>query len=140
MEIILPINLIPYKHQLEAWRALFIDEYRYVVSIVHRRAGKTLGVINSLVVAGLKRKGLYIHSFPKLKQAREICFEGMDNEGVPYLDRIPRELITRIDKVNMRLHLVNGSIIQWIGTDNFNIQSKKPLKKEESIMLYFIIS
>lgn len=117
----LPYNFEPYDYQRDTMRAIILEDYKNAVIIRHRRGGKTIEEVNTLLALGMKRVGLHLHSFPSATQARSVCFDAMDYEGVPFLDRIPSELMASDpNKTRMEIKLVNGSILKWIGTDNFN--------------------
>lgn len=121
MRIILPHEFKPRPYQREANRAYFIDHKRYMVEIWHRRAGKTKNALNFLVSAGLQRVGNYFHTFPELTQARRAVWNNIDKEGRRYIDHVPRCLIDgNINNTDMRINLINGSMIQLAGADRYD--------------------
>ncbi len=90
------------------------------VCIWPRRHGKDLHGLVMLIGEALKRKGLYNYYFPTFSLAKKIVWKGMDKEGKPFLDYIPKELMTDKNETDLRLELPNGSLVQLIGTDNIN--------------------
>lgn len=90
------------------------------VVIWHRRAGKDLTVLNMLWTEALKRVGLYNYYFPTFALGKAIIWKGMDKDGKPFLSYIPQEAIKDRNETEMRLELVNGSIIRIVGTDNIS--------------------
>jgi len=90
------------------------------VSILHRRAGKDLTMLNMLWVEALKRVGLYNYYFPTFSLGKNISWKGMDKEGRTFLSYIPPELVKDKNETDMRIELVNGSIIRIVGTENVN--------------------
>lgn len=55
----------------------------------HRRAGKDLYGINVIAKATMKRPGLYWHCFPTQLQGRKTIWDGVTNDGRPFLDHFP---------------------------------------------------
>jgi len=91
-----------------------------VVAIWHRRSGKDKTFLNLLVKKALERKGSYYYFFPTYKQGKKILWNGMDKSGFKFTDHIPKEIRKRTDNTEMLIELINGSIIQVIGTDNID--------------------
>ena len=93
-----------------------------------RRNGKDLAALNILIAKAMQRPGLYFYIAPYATQVRTIIWEGMDGTGKRFLDYIPSQLITRkLDQI-MKLWLVNGSMIQLLGSDNVDaIVGSNPL-------------
>jgi len=90
------------------------------VSIIHRRGGKDLTMLNMLWVEAVKRVGLYNYYFPTYSLGKKIIWKGMDKDGKPFLSYIPGELIKDKNETELRLEFINGSIIQIVGTENIN--------------------
>jgi len=88
--------------------------------VVHRRAGKDLTMLNLLWVEAVKRVGLYNYYFPTYSLGKKIVWKGMDKDGKPFLSYIPSDLIKDKNETELRLELINGSIIQIVGTENIN--------------------
>jgi phage terminase large subunit len=94
----------------------------------HRRSGKDLTCLNYTVKAMFERVGAYYHLFPQFGQARRVIWDGRDKDGVRFLDHFPPELIKSKHENELKITLVNGSIYQLIGTDNFdNIVGANPI-------------
>lgn len=85
-----------------------------------RRHGKDLSALNVTWAKSQQRVGTYFYFLPTYSQARKIIWNGMDGGGKRFLDYIPRELIARTHETEMRLTLTNGSIIQFVGSDNID--------------------
>ena len=86
----------------------------------HRRAGKDLTCFSYMAKEMFSRRGIYYYFLPNYQQGRKIIWEGMDREGMRFLDRMPRELVKRIQNQEMVMELTNGSIFRVIGTDNID--------------------
>lgn len=94
------------------------------VCIWPRRHGKDLHGLQLLMQGALNRVGLYNYYFPTFSLAKKIVWKGMDKQGTPFLDYIPKELLKPgtegKNETDLRLEFTNGSIIQLVGTDNIN--------------------
>lgn len=121
MQIIrLPHLFTPREYQTPVMRAFFYGEIRKLFLVWHRRAGKDLTCINILIAAAMQRRGTYLFLLPQTNQARKVIWRGMDAEGIPFLERIPKSLIHRKNKQEMSVDLINGSIIQLGGSNNYD--------------------
>lgn len=92
---------------------------RYVV-IWPRRSGKDVCAFNLLFRAALKKVAVYYYIFPTYSQAKKVVWDSITNTGEKFLDYIPKELITSTNGTEMKINLVNGSLIQLIGSDNID--------------------
>lgn len=101
--------------------------YRRAVSIWHRRAGKDKTLLNLTVKKAFERKGNYYIYFPTSTLGRKILWQGMDRNGMPFMDHIPKDLRTKIREDEMRIELVNGSAIQVMGTDKAEVVGPNPV-------------
>lgn len=120
MIVDLPYRFKPRHYQTEVNRAIFVERKKHILQILHRRAGKTIDILNVCIGLSMEEVGLGLYTFPQVNQARRNIWEGVDKTGRKYLDYIPINLIDRLDNQCMSVHLVNGSIIQFCGTDNFD--------------------
>lgn len=91
----------------------------------HRRAGKDFTMFNLMVRMATKRVGIYYYFLPTFAQGKKIIWDGMTNEGLRFVDCIPKPFVKNMNAQEMKILLVNGSIIQVIGTDNFNCYDDK---------------
>lgn len=121
MKIILPHQFNPRPYQVAANRAFFIDNIRFSIQVLHRRAGKSKNALNKILGAAMRDVGNYYHTFPELTQARRAIWNGIDKEGKRYLDHIPNCLRDgRPNNTDMRIDLINGSSIQLAGADRYD--------------------
>ena len=121
MKITLPKLFDPRDYQHDVMRAFFIEQMKRFVCVFHRRAGKDRVALNIMIAAAMQRKGLYYYAFPTQTQARKSIWEGIGADGVKFLDQIPKEIIEgNINKSEMKVELVNGSIIRFVGTDQYD--------------------
>jgi len=73
-----------------------------------------------MIVAALTRVGTYFYVFPTFSSGRRILWDAINNDGFKILDYIPQELVESKNEQQMRLRLINGSVIQIIGSDNYD--------------------
>jgi hypothetical protein len=91
------------------------------VAIWHRRAGKDKTLFNLVVKEAVKAPGVYYYFFPTYSQGKKILWDGIDpRTGMKFLDHIPPEIMEKKSDTEMKITLNNRSIIQIVGTDNFD--------------------
>ncbi len=94
---------------------------KFLVWVMHRRGGKDRTALAQACRDAFKRVGLYWHCLPTLKQARKVVWDNITSEGKNLIAQtFPPALIKRRLDDEMKLELVNGSIVQLVGADNFN--------------------
>ncbi len=118
--VYLPYRFTPYPYQKTVFKAFFKDKIKRLICIWHRRAGKDLSLINLCIIAAHQRVGTYYYLFPQLGQARRNIWQGMDEEGIGFMDRFPARLIRKINHSEMRIQFKNGSVFQLVGCDYYN--------------------
>lgn len=87
--------------------------------IVHN-SGKDIVSFNYMLRAALHKVGVYFYIFPTYSQARKVIWDSITNDGRRFLDFIPPELIAATNSSEMKITLVNSSIIQLLGSDNID--------------------
>ena len=115
----LPHKFEPRNYQLPQFQA-YERGIRRFVKVWHRRAGKDKCDWNFLIQRAQERVGAYWYVLPTYKQAKKIIWRGRDKAGVKFLDHIPKELIKAKNETELLIELTNGSIIQLVGSDNFD--------------------
>jgi len=118
----LPINFKARPYQQNLIHAFMKEKNpcRRAFIVAHRRAGKDLSCWIIMFLKALQRKGTYYYLFPTARQGRKAIWLGIGREGISFLDYIPDRLIEKINNTEMRIHLINKSIIQLIGAANYN--------------------
>jgi len=91
-----------------------------ILAVIHRRAGKDIVSLQMIVLRALKRVGTHVYLFPYTVQARNVCWEGMDFTGKPFISNIPACLIAKKNDARMQLTLINGSRIIFCGSNNLD--------------------
>ncbi len=90
------------------------------VAVWHRRAGKDKTTWNATITNAALSVGYYLYLFPSQTQAKKAIWLGRGNDGVRFLDHIPEELLAYKNNSELRVELINGSIIQFGGSDNYD--------------------
>lgn len=108
----------PRPYQRALFDAIEKKNIKKAVLVWHRRAGKDLCCLQLILWQALQRVGSYLYVLPTYRQARLTLWEASTNDGVPFLDFIPAELIKQKHKQDMCITLVNGSRIYFLGSDN----------------------
>ena len=68
-----------------------------------------------------KRVGSYYYFFPTYSQGRKILWDGIDRDGMPFLNHFPKEIRDgKPNSTEMKLKTINGSLFQVVGSDNIN--------------------
>ena len=96
----LPYLFEPRSYQWQIWDAWDAGIRRFA-EVWHRRAGKDKTFLNFTIERMLTRKGNYCHVFPLKNQARRAIWQGIDREGLRYVEHFPPELIYRVDDQEM---------------------------------------
>lgn len=110
----------PRSYQLPILDALGNKGYKRVIAIWPRRAGKDIVAFNYMLRAAIQLTGVYFYVFPTYSQGRKVIWDSITNDGKRFLDFIPPELVTNTNSTEMKITLINGSIMQLIGSDNID--------------------
>lgn len=110
----------PRDYQLPIFKAFEEDKYKKLMIVMGRRAGKDVCCFNLMVRAALRRVGIYYYILPNATQARKVMFDGMTIDGQKIIDYIPKLLVKAINIQQMKITLINDSIIQFVGSENYN--------------------
>jgi len=117
MQITIPHNYTPRSYQTGLYNCIS-QGFRRAVAVWHRRSGKDKTLLNLLVKEAVKRVGVYYYFFPTYQQGRKVLWDGIDRAGFRYMDHIPQAIRESTNQAEMKVRLINGSIIQIVGTDN----------------------
>lgn len=87
----------------------------------HRRYGKDDICLNLMAIAAHQRVGTYWHMCPEKEQVRKAVWDSLNNEGVRRIDQaFPKELRRRTLENEMKIELLNGSMINFLGSDRYD--------------------
>lgn len=127
MKIKIPHNFAPRSYQMPLLRAIDSGVKR-AFCLWHRRAGKDKVLFNIFIKRAVQVKGIHYYLLPTYAQAKKVIWDGIDNAGYKFLDHIPKEVIKSVNNTEMKIELINGSILQLIGTDNYDsIRGTNPI-------------
>ncbi|KKK87742.1 hypothetical protein LCGC14_2750220, partial [marine sediment metagenome] len=118
--VVVNLDLLePRDYQIPVFQAM--DQgYKRIVLVTHRRWGKDLISINIILREALRRRGTYFYILPTFTQAKKILWKGMTGDGTPFMDYIPKKLRRKVNQQDMSIDLVNGSIIQLVGSNRYD--------------------
>lgn len=110
----------PRPYQLPICDAFENKGYKKIICVMPRRAGKDILCWNLMIRAALRKVGVYYYILPTYNQARKVIWDSMTNDGMRFIDYIPPQLIKNCNTQEMKIRLVNESLIQLIGSDNID--------------------
>ena len=96
------------------------DGGKKAVWVAHRRSGKDVTCWQYVIEAAIQDVGTYYYCLPEFTHARRVIWEGMLNEGQRFINLIPDAMIKSKNEGQMKIELVNGSIIQLVGSDQYD--------------------
>jgi len=110
----------PREYQKPIMDAILNKGYKRVLAILPRRAGKDLTAFNICIQAMLQKTMVVYYILPTYAQGKKILWDSITNTGERILDCLPKELIESSNSQEMKIKLVNGSLFQIVGSDNFD--------------------
>ena len=110
----------PRDYQLPLLDAVLNKGYRKVLCLWCRRSGKDLTAWNLIIRMALQQVGNYFYCLPTYRQCRLVIFDSITIDQNKFIDYIPKELIKAINIQDMKITLINGSIIQLMGSDTYD--------------------
>jgi len=115
----LPNNWQPRDYQLPAWEYLEKGG-KHAELVWHRRSGKDELGLHRMAVASFERVAGYWYMLPKYNQARKAIWDAINpHTGKKRIDEaFPHELRKSINNQEMKLTLLNDTVIQVVGSDN----------------------
>ena len=116
-EITIPYHFEPRDYQIPIFEA--IDEgIKRIIMVRHRRAWKDKACFNIIVKKAAEDVWIYYYVFPTYSQGKKAVWDWIDKDWWKTIKHIPDEIIKRKNDTEMKVELINGSIIQIIGSDN----------------------
>jgi len=110
----------PRDYQIPIFDAFENKGYKRIMIVFPRRAGKDLTAFNVMIRAAIRKIGVYYYIFPTYSQAKKAIWDSITNDGVKFLDFIPEELIVGKNSQEMKITLINDSIIQFVGSTDYD--------------------
>lgn len=108
----------PRDYQLEFIRSMENFGYKKAIIVWPRRSGKDICAWNIIIRSAIRTVGSYIYCLPSFSMCRRVLLNSKLHDGSSFMDFIPRKLIAGFNKQEMKITLINGSIIIMIGSDN----------------------
>jgi phage terminase large subunit len=111
----------PARHYQKPVVQYFRGGGRHAYCTWHRKAGKdrTATFIESELA--FKRVGLYWHALPRYEDARKVIWDAITPDGKRLIDlNFPDAICKKKNSHEMKIELINGSIWQPVGADNYN--------------------
>lgn len=115
----IPHKFTPRDYQLPLFQAMDAGTKRAIL-VWHRRAGKDKACWNYMIKRAVERVGTYFYFLPEYSQAKKVVWDNIDNDGFKMIHHIPQELVKATNATDLKIELVNGSVIQLMGADNFS--------------------
>jgi len=112
--ITIPHRFKPRPYQLGFFKSIDSGVQR-VLLVWPRRHGKDKSCFNGLVKKAAERVGNYYYIFPEYNQGRKALWDNIDKDGMRTIDHVPKELVKSKNATEMKIELINGSIIQVVG-------------------------
>ena len=114
-----------YPHAVDFWRAVMINDVKFVVEAWARRLGKDRHFFEAFWRKALMDTGNYFIGFPTLVQGKKVLWDAIDLEGLRIFDYIPQEVLySKPNNSTCTITLRNknnpkqkGSTIQMVGLD-----------------------
>lgn len=114
------IPLVDYREYQKPFIRYMRNGGKRAVKVWHRRSGKDLTDWQYIAEAAIQEQGGYFYCLPEFTHARKVIWEGMMNEGTRFIDLIPEEITKKRHEAEMKIELVNGSIIRLVGSDQYD--------------------
>jgi hypothetical protein len=91
----------------------------------HRRSGKDKACFNYIIKRAIGEVGTYFYFLPSFAQSKRVVWDNIDIDGFNMMDHIPDAIIAPNgkNKSELKVELINGSIIQLIAADTFSKSS-----------------
>ena len=119
MRLTLPHKFTPREYQLPVLNALDSGIKR-AVCVWHRRAGKDKTALNYMIKRMWEQKGVYYYFCPTYTQGKKIIWDGIDKDGMRFIDHFPKSIILKKNEAEMKIVVRNGSLFQIVGTDRYD--------------------
>lgn len=116
-EITIPYHFTPREYQLPIFKAID-NGVKRIIMVWHRRAWKDKACFNVIVKKAMEIVGIYYYVFPTYSQWKKAVRDGIDKDGWKTIKHIPDQVVSRKNDTEMKIELINGSIIQIIWSDN----------------------
>lgn len=111
-------KFIPRSYQLDVIEKIE-SGYKNILLAWSRRAGKDYTLFNESIRIAISRTCTIYYIFPSFNGGRRILWDAITIDGVKFLDLIPNDICKK-NSSEMKITFFNGSIIQIVGSENYN--------------------
>lgn len=115
---------LPYRFEPRSYQEqVFVADEQGIkrqIHVWHRRAGKDKTYLNFCAMKAFERVGNYYYILPTYRQAKQIIWDGIDANGMRFMDHFPPEAVSSKNESELRVEFVNGSAFQLLGSDNID--------------------
>jgi hypothetical protein len=113
---------IPHLFEPRSYQRQLLEAFdrrcRRLVSVRHRRSGKSTDAVQLIVREAWQHVGTFFIICPTYAQGRKVYWDGLTHEGRRLLlGYIPPALIASVSENEMQIVLTNGAVIQVVGAD-----------------------
>ena len=116
-ELTIPYHFTPRDYQLPIFEAID-NGVKRIIMVWHRRAWKDKACFNIIVKKAMEDVWIYYYVFPTYSQGKKAAWDWIDKDGWKTINHIPNEIIKRKNDTEMKVELINWSIIQIVWSDN----------------------
>lgn len=119
----IPNNWLPRQYQLPMWAYAGDDPAgKRMLLIWHRRAGKDDNGLHFTAKSAITKKATYWYMLPEANQVRKAIWDAINpHTGIRRIDEaFPDEAFPNKRGTTMDIQAVNGAMIHFVGSDNFN--------------------
>lgn len=128
MSVVTEIHLDKFKprdFQMKACDAFENHGFKKMILIWPRRSGKDIVAWNLVIRQAIRKVGVYMYCLPTFSQGRKVIWDSITGDslgggGMRFTDFIPKELVKSLNSSELKVTLINGSIIQIIGSDSYD--------------------
>jgi len=106
-------------YQIPIVNAIEKDNFKKVLVILPRRAGKDMTCLQIALRQCLKKVCTIFYIFPTFSNARKAIWDAIDISGIKILDYLP-DAICKKNSSEMKVTFVNGSVLQFLGSSEYD--------------------
>ena len=115
----------PRDFQMKACDAFENQGFKKMILVWPRRSGKDVVAWNLVIRQAIMKVGVYFYCLPTFSQGRKVIWDSITGDrlgggGMRFTDFIPKELVKSLNSSELKVTLINGSIIQIIGSDSYD--------------------
>lgn len=108
----------PRPEQLRFFLNLENNNIKRAMLVWPRKFGKDTACWQFMVREAIRKVGTYIYCLPSFSMCRRVLLSSILSNGRTFIEDIPPSIIQNFNKQEMKLRLINGSIIIMVGSDN----------------------